>query len=402
MSPHIRSHHAKRRLDELIRSAADTLDHPRAFFWRVIHAVRASSQLLLPSHCQGPHRVRDSEWIVAACAQLARHASYWAREPEAWAAPNANPAVQFRSLVNHLLVHYPVPNFMAWVWFEHSSKDWERQLYLHLARGFSVRRFETPFAWQMGKAEARLFMQAPDDLHPLMALRWARVRSLGGNERLTRILLTTVLVAPSDDEPFWDTVVRFFIEHDPLSAQEIREIVDFIHGQKFRSAEAAWGRGAGPLPLDPDFSLAGRSLSRLRRHMMYWRAERMATLPVVPASRECTWTATLIKPFRCESGDETWTIHELLTDRELRAEGGIMQHCVASYIQACARRQTSIWSMQVEKAGTRKRVLTIEVLPDSRRIKQANGKRNSPASESAQIMLNRWAIQEGLALGQRA
>ena len=73
-----------------------------------------------------------------------------------------------------------------------------------------------------------------------------------------------------------------------------------------------------------------------------------------------------------------------------------MQHCVASYIQACARRKTSIWSMQVQTGETRKRVLTIEVLPADRRIRQAKGKKNSPPSATAATMLHRWAAQEGL------
>ena len=73
-----------------------------------------------------------------------------------------------------------------------------------------------------------------------------------------------------------------------------------------------------------------------------------------------------------------------------------MQHCVASYIHVCARRQTSIWSMQVQQGETRKHTLTIEVLPESRSIRQAKGKRNAPPSEVAKAMLKRWAAQEGL------
>jgi hypothetical protein len=136
--------------------------------------------------------------------------------------------------------------------------------------------------------------------------------------------------------------------------------------------------------------------------MIHWRAERAAMLPVVvPTPAECTWNATFIEPFRYESESEVWTIHEILTGSELRAEGGIMQHCVASYLQACARRTTSIWSMQVQKHETRKRVLTIEVAPDTKTIWQAKGKRNSPPDEVAKQVLHRWATQAGLTFRPR-
>jgi hypothetical protein len=403
MSPHTRSHHAKRRLDDLIRKVAQTLDHHREFYWRLIHTLRASSQLLVPSHCQGPSRALAAERVVSACVYLAVHAKHWERQPEGWYSPDPSPFAQFRSLVEHLFVRYKIPNFMARVWLAPNSNAWERQLYLHLARGHSIRSFQTPFRWEMGKPAARFFMQAPDDLAPMAAFRWSRVRSLGGDERLARIVLKTVLASHQQDESFWDTVMRFLVKNQPLSAEEIAEMIDFIHGQKFRPAETVWGRGAGPTPLQPAFTLQGWSLSRLRRHMVHWRAERLAATPSLsPAKSDWNWQATLIKPFHFQTPDETWTIHELLTGKELRAEGAIMQHCVANYIPSCARRKTTIWSMQVHTDQTRKHVLTIEVRPDEKWICQAKGRKNAPPSEAARRMLDRWAIQEGLRIGAMA
>jgi hypothetical protein len=56
--------------------------------------------------------------------------------------------------------------------------------------------------------------------------------------------------------------------------------------------------------------------------------------------------------------------------------------------------------MQVQTGGTPKRVLTIEVLPEDRWIRQAKGKRNSAPTDMAKQMLERWAAQEGLAFSQ--
>jgi hypothetical protein len=71
-----------------------------------------------------------------------------------------------------------------------------------------------------------------------------------------------------------------------------------------------------------------------------------------------------------------WTISELLTSEELFLEGQAMRHCVATYAERCARRQTSIWSMQVENQRDRHRVLTIELDPLKRTVCQARKKRN--------------------------
>jgi hypothetical protein len=78
-----------------------------------------------------------------------------------------------------------------------------------------------------------------------------------------------------------------------------------------------------------------------------------------------------------------------------------MRHCVATYVSDCARRRTSIWSMKVCQGETRRRVLTIEVLPHTRTIWQARGRRDSPPTEIAERMLDRWAKQEGLTMRER-
>src|SRR5262249_30474269 len=153
---------------------------------------------------------------------------------------------------------------------------------------------------------------------------------------------------------------------------------------RYRAGRLVWGPDAGDEPLDPSFSVKGRSLESLRRYMANWRTHRMAKLsisgPMVPAS---TWTPTPIGAFPHPEGDTLWSIEELLSDRELRVEGGIMQHCVARYIHDCARRRTSIWSMKAQQGATRRRVLTIEVLPECRTIWQARGKKNAPPSDAA-------------------
>jgi hypothetical protein len=398
MPTHHRKQYAKRMLDELLGRFANPLWHSRESYWRLIHAVRASSTLLAPSPKRGHTDPRQAERVVRAGSRLAQKSDAWRRPPETWIAPCANAFTQFRSLVCHLLHEYPVPRFMTTVWLCDDDKPWELDMYLHLAQGKSIRQFELPppYSIRISKSAARFFMLAPDDVSPLGAYRWAHVRSLGGDATLARLLMTMApLCTPTEHEAFWESVIRFLIVNMPICRSEIIAIVEFVYQQRFVSADTVWGPGAGEQPLQPNFTLRGRSLRSLRRHMANWREELSANLPplVLATSR---WERTPIRPFRHVRDGAIWTIDELLSDRELRVEGGIMQHCVADYSHDCARRRTTIWSMKVQRDSRRERELTIEVRPQTKTIYEALGKRNSPPTAVTQELLDRWAHQEGL------
>lgn len=397
MCPHHRRHSTKASLDAAIHAALDELSHCRQSsqaFRRLLQAACSRSALL--SARRGPADPESSRRIIGGMVRMARQWPSWVRPPEGWAAPPASPFVQFRSLAGHLFARYAVPNFMAAVWLGGDSEQasWQQGLFLHLGLGRSVRQYRTPI--RLTREMARYFMQAPDDLSVELALRWSQVRGLRGEDRLARAVLQTCLAQPTADEPFWESVVRFLVRNEPLSEEEARQIVEFLHRQRFQPAEVVWGRGAGPEPLQPEFSLRGRSLMSLRRHMVHWRDEVRPKPPSLSVQAESVWPRTGIGPFRSSVDGRLWTIDELLTGRELRAEGGIMRHCVATYIPQCARRRTSIWSMRVWEEDRQRRVLTIEVSPATRIIWQAKGKRNAAPDETARSVLLRWARQEGL------
>ena len=73
-----------------------------------------------------------------------------------------------------------------------------------------------------------------------------------------------------------------------------------------------------------------------------------------------------------------------------------MRHCVGTYAERCAKKRTSIWSMQVENQRGRRRVLTIEVDLPKRTICQARRKCNRLPKAGEREVMERWAAQEGL------
>lgn len=357
--------------------------------------VRSRSSLL--STASEPLKWHDCRKILAALIEIARRRQDWLRPLHKWSGPQASCFVQFRSLVNHLFAKYRMPNFMAAVWLrgDPEAARW-LELFIHLGRGRSIRQFETPI--RLTKSMARFFMLAPDDLTVEQALRWAQVRGLGGDPQLARTIIETVLAKPTTDESFWESVIRFLIVNAPPTHEEVRQIVGFIHQQRFEPAEKVWGRGAGDEPLQPNFEIQGRSLRSLRRHMSNWREELLPKMQELPSRSEPVWPATGIGSFQHDDGSRRWTIEELLTGKALVIEGEIMRHCVASYIHVCVRQRTSIWSMRACEEEHSKRVLTIQVSPTSRTILQAKGRKNAPPDDRSWAILQKWAEQEGLVL----
>jgi len=89
-------------------------------------------------------------------------------------------------------------------------------------------------------------------------------------------------------------------------------------------------------------------------------------------------------------------MEELLSAHELQVEGGIMQHCVGTYTKYCLNGSASIWSMRVMQGEQKKRVLTVEICPVSKRVVQAQGKRNTRPTATAYRMLKRWAANQNV------
>ena len=95
-----------------------------------------------------------------------------------------------------------------------------------------------------------------------------------------------------------------------------------------------------------------------------------------------------------------WKIEELLSAKELVAEGRYFHHCVATYSRDCYKGWTTIWSMRRQIEKRVKRIMTIEVDVKGRRIRQARSKYNRMPSKKGMSILNMWASREGLKLGK--
>ena len=213
-------------------------------------------------------------------------------------------------------------------------------------------------------------------------LRWAQVISMEGDRMLARMILSTRLGRNFDHEEFWSTVVLFLANNAMMDPDCVGPLVDYVYNMKFaprRIVREDGGIEEAP-PLQPNFTMKGRSAVKLLRQVDAWHGHLNREQHVVFHS----WPRAGLRPYEFEEvteelGPVRWTVQELLSSWELAAEGRAMNHCVVSYSDQCADGKTSIWSicMQKQGAAARENVMTVAIDVATRTITQARGRCNT-------------------------
>ena len=287
------------------------------------------------------------------------------------------------SLLKHLFVKYEMPNFMNEIWFRNGMEPWV-PVYFHMAQGYGIKGINLPVKYKAAKKVAHYFNTAPDDFTPEEALAWARVRSLGGNDRLGNVVRQArVVIQDYKNVEFWDSVLRWFLENPMLDLVHFAPIVDFIRNRKFIAAD------------QPNFSMKGRSADTLLKEVELWHTGLKAS------AKNRSWASyNVFENYKKEVGKDEhktlWTIQEIKTEKELFQEGRAMRHCVGSYARSCINGSTSIWSMTSKSFGQVKNELTIEVRNAEKRIVQARGFANAFPYGAAKDHMQQWAFQNGI------
>lgn len=436
------------------RLGADYLIKIRSIFKRLVEDTRtrrAFYDILMQAEryedlmsCEPAiHRLGaiEGNTYLEAFAELARRHESWIRSPLEWRPDSHNARRQFSSLVRHLLTQYDVPTFMDAAWFQGQDElaRIEQDWFLHICRGQNIRKADVPV--HLSKMMAHRFLEAPDGLTVREALRWGQVIGQDGSELLARAIIASPLGSSFEHEDFWSSVMLYFVKNPMLDAAQVGPLIDYIAQQKYTPQEHILPGGQTELgpPPQPNFSVKGRSIEKLIGQMDDWHHQ-LAELPEIPDQedqvvgetprkrarrRYHAWSSTGIRPYILEEttgidskATRTWTVQELLSTRELAAEGSALNHCVKSYAKSCKQGQVSIWSLQVVENGKRTRVLTIAVDSNSRKINQIRGRFNmlpdqvKKSGHAAKLenrekrylsrsmeVLQRWMFREGLTKG---
>ena len=332
-------------------------------------------------------------------------APFWIRPLEAWSASDAHDLDALgRSLIDHLLVRYPVPEALYQPWQSAAipSLKWVSWLVL-IGRGASVPRAGSRFGWAVSSKLLAQLHAAPSGLMPVEALIWAEVMQAGGSalefDRLRRhrgyLFDPTATAAPT----------RFRLESD---RDDHNDNVDAAPSRRFLQATVDWlvrHRAETPhgFPVDrildwalhlhtedlaqdvPDrarFSWRGRTPASARDDALEHDRQLEESRN---RGRDLSWRPRgWDREFPEDDG--VWTVRELTSSTELALESQAMQHCVASYDFRCAHGASAIFSLSYAEV----RQVTVEVEPRSRRIVQARGLQNRSAEPRELDVLRRW------------
>ena len=336
---------------------------------------------------------------IQGIAALANHHESWIRLLKGWKVRKHNRDRQFSELARHLLAVYEVPLFMDSVWFNGNAthQNW----FKHIGTGQNIRTArDIPIP--LTKKMAHHFLKAPKHYTVEEALRWGQVYALGGDRYLVDALRQTRLTRTFNNDDFWLNVIRFFIANPMLDVSHVQPIIDYIWHQRYENRRVFVERGVVREmgPAQPNFSMRGRTPETLLRQVEAWHNQ----LGKISKSRELEWMCSQIGEFHFLEGSEQlhnmrfWSIRELLSSDELIDEGRALQHCVQTYARSCHTGRSSIWSMEIEDENGRRKILTIEVAPRERVIRQVRGRRNRLPTPREKELLRKWADQEGLQL----
>jgi hypothetical protein len=391
--------HEKLRADRYLHASfAKLAKRPSAIsaLKRLLQAVWQRSDLLQIDR----HRcVRES---IEALHNLSLHARAFVRKPESWPGCSGRPRAVVSSLAAHLLGAYPMPAFLGSVWFGDQSAEArrKRRWYLAHAHGQRFRSLDLPM--KMTRRMEHHFLNSPTHLSLEQAMRRAELLSLGASEELIRAVLATHLGEDLSHGEFWRSVMTLLVNaEDSLSLADVGPIVDFLHCLRIKRV-----RVDGPHapiyiePIEPDFSVRGRTLASLLRLVERWHLS-LRRSRVIGRSWMPSIHASMRVQERARIKDVPalfWEFVELTNSRELRLEGGSLRHCVATYDQKCVDGRARIWSLRARSNQATRSVITIEVCPKRRAIVQARGMRNRmPAGRPLEV-LAMWARREQLAM----
>jgi hypothetical protein len=365
-------------------------------FGEVLDAVRRRSGFL-----RFPVIVGQRVLQIEALRNLATFVGGFARPVQTWSGSNESFHCVLASLAQHLFLRYEVPKFLNSVWLgdDRAYERAKRRWYIQHGNGRRFRDLALPMV--MTRRMESLFLASPDHLTVEQAMRRAELRALGASSPLIDSVLATRLGRDLSHGSFWRTVVAFFVRvSEDLDLAQVGPIVDFLQAVRHERVEVLTQTGAVFLePPRPGFSLKGRTLRSILRLVERWHDS--LGLTTVGHLR---WERSRYRPmvFQDRAPDaETppirWELVELTNGNELRREGTVLRHCVASYASWCCRGKSRIWSLRRRNLrGKVRSVLTIEVDLGANTIVQARGFWNRPATGKPLWLLQEWARRERL------
>ena len=274
------------------------------------------------------------------------------------------------------------------VWFR-KDDEWVFW-FLEVGQGKNIRKMpDLPI--KLTKKMAHNMMNEPTAIVSTIeeAMRWGQVSAIGGDkkfyDKIKFLRPLDINCAHNEDavarNKFWQTVMEWFLRHPMLDYEHYGPIVDYVNNHKFHdNAE------------NPDFEIVGRSPLALMHSVDEWHG----TLNKGGCKDVIEWNDQNIDWIWEEKKNDTlideWTIIELTSNHELKAEGKAMKHCIYSYVDSCKAGQRSVFSL----CKNLQRVATIACNPSSHIILDVRGHCNKTPNGHEIAIINKWARKNAI------
>ena len=312
-------------------------------------------------------------------------APFWVRPLSDWDFSQVWSPNRMISLVKHLFVYYPVPEFLYRVWLSPPVTIEMKWLYwfILLGQGGSLHRAAPHFNWAISRKFLHYLADVKSQVTLVSACMLAEIKRLGGSQiEFNRIWANRgYVVDPTDvsQQPsylhFWRNAVRWLILHrDTLTDREANIILTWAMHQH-TEAERLGGE---------PFSWQGRSPRRLFEAGIAYDARVSSYLP--HNRLHCRWQGHGWDwDWTDESGGK-WSFIELTSGLALFNEGKELHHCVGGYTHQCMAGSSAIVSLQYEGVPQ----ITIEINPKTKKIVQIRGRYNRPPQVYEKTIVNQW------------
>jgi hypothetical protein len=390
--------HHKQQTDRAINQAYLRLSMNSSACWtfaELLHCVRNRAARLLAAPVVDDHHLG-----VEALVNLSRFEHQHVRPLGDWLGSGAGWQGAVASLAQHLTGKHPVPRFLAACWYATDPiAESKRQWFVAHAAGVSFRSLDLPI--RMTRNMERIFLGSRDHMAIEYAIRRAELLGLDANDELLQAVLATPRARDLRNGEFWRTVWIFLIANArAIDVAQIGPVIDFLQAIRHDRVTVETPTGVVTRgPLQPSFSLKGRTAQSVLRLMNEWhRGLGMAHGGVA-------WPASPLRPMFVEQAAAdpsapaaVWQLTELTNGAQLRVEGSALRHCVASYADRCWRGGSRIWSLRLRRGEKVRHVLTIEVDMKRRAVVQARGWGNRRPAGTPLRLLQDWAARERLRL----
>jgi hypothetical protein len=350
---------------------------------------RGQIKVLLPLVARRTPKIIDERYM-AGFLKLAGIA--WLRPLDEWKPRGRSRDSIFKSLVAHLLVTYPVPDFLYSVfmggWRDPYVFHYEKEFFLEVARGESPYRYfrRVDFPVKMTRHLCHLFMHTPPGSSFIEGIRRAQVIASGGDLGIARAVCASWLGREFQGrrEPFWELAIVWLCRQPDIERKQIGPLIDYFANMR---------------KADLYYSIKGRTYRSALRAMEQWHRDlavqrKLENLVFKPSGFEGRRYVFKKKLNGRLLYDEVWTMREILQAEDLFEEGKRMRHCVSSYAELIMEGWNSIWSLRCDGV----RALTVEVENKGRRIVEARGVCNRAPKPFELAILRRWALFNGLSV----